>query len=96
MSAPKRNHKPLPPLPPLKKPNSRDFRGSLESIRNQLNLSPGEFKALRRALADSESHAAKSQKHHKEDESWLDWAIGAAKKYGPQLLKLVETTAAAL
>ncbi len=85
--------KPLPPLPPLKSKSSKSFDGSLEDIRKTLGLTPGEFKALRRAMADSESGKHKTKKHHNEDESWLDWAIGAAKKYGPQLLKLVELAA---
>lgn len=84
-----RRRKPLPQPPPLKSQSTRRFSGNLESIRAELHLTPAEFKALRIALRDPQQ--PKTSQHHKEDESWLDWAIRNAKKYGPQLVKLIET-----
>lgn len=99
---------PKPPPPPTKRNrkmdaslqsqkanlrSTRSFSGSLNQIRAELGLSPSEFSALRRALHDVETRKDKTSEHHEEDESWLDWAIGAAKKYGPQLVKLLELAA---
>ncbi len=83
-----RKRKPLPPIP--KKRNSKNFTGDLESIRENLNLNKEEFKALRRALRDAETKKPKTKVQHQEDEDWLDWAVSKAKRYGPQLLELLE------
>lgn len=75
------------------KPSSPKFQGSLEAIRAELKLSPAEFKALRRAFHDAEHPKAKSPKHEEEDEDWIDWGLRQAKRFGPALLKLIESVA---
>lgn len=56
----------------------------------ELDYVSQEVHALQRAVADTKSRKPKTQSQHKEDESWLDWAIKAGKKYGPQLLEALE------
>lgn len=93
----------LPPYPTVKKlpappsshhrsPNSGrslPFAPNLDAIRTRLRLTPDEFKSLRRALKDAETAKPKTLAHHQEDEDWLQWALKAAKKYGPSLVELL-------
>ncbi len=80
-----------PQLPKLK--STKRFSGDLKSIREELGLSHSEFSALRRALADAESGRHKTPEHHQQDESWLDWALATAKRYGPQIAELLMAAA---
>lgn len=76
-----------PPVPKLRK--SMSFEPDLSSIRQQLGLSVSDFSALRRALHDAETGKHKLDSQHEEDESWIDWALKTAKRYGPQLAELM-------
>jgi len=73
--------------------NLRSFGPDLPSIRRQLELSHSDFNALLRAIRDTEEGTSKTPSQHEEDETWLDWAIKAAKKYGPQIAELIAAAA---
>jgi hypothetical protein len=62
----------------------------LGQLARALGLTQPELKALRRAFGDTKSKKPKTKAQHEEDESWLDWGLRNAKKYGPALLELLE------
>jgi hypothetical protein len=41
-------------------------------------------------VRDSKSEKPKTEEQHEEDENWLEWAINAALKYGPLVIKAIE------
>ena len=49
-----------------------------------------ELDQLKRSIRDTKSKKEKLPKHHQEDQDWLDWAVVKARKYGPELLALLE------
>ncbi len=63
---------------------------SLQQLEAELQLSRQQINELRRALRDTQTRKPKTPVQHEQDQSWLDWALAAAKKYGPQLLALLE------
>jgi hypothetical protein len=50
-------------------------------------VSASQARSFRRAVNDTESRKHKTKAHHEEDESWLDWGLKLAKKYGPGILE---------
>lgn len=89
---PRKHALPPPPRSHLPNPNSGrslPFAPNLAAIQSRLGLTNSEFASLRRALRDAETEKPKTLANHKDDEDWLQWALKAAKKYGPSLLELM-------